>query len=781
MTYSEAIFVLGNARWGRGIPNGAIPPQRNATQDEKRPEDVTVFMKSSTKVQPARRPPEGSSATGGIPIRRVDWWGILSGAIIAASAIALYTWTFSVPFLFDDIPSIVDNPSIRHLWTALLPPLDTVACGRPVLNLSFAINYAISGTAPWSYHALSSLIHVLAGLTLLGILRRTLAPRAGPAAQPIAFSAALLWTLHPLHTEAVTYISQRAESLMGLFYLLTLYFFIRYAQWQSPSEPIRRTPANVKVRPNPWAALSVIACLLGMATKEVMVSAPLIVLLYDRTFLAGTFMVAWRRRWKVYTGLASTWLILAALVPSTHGRNGTVGFGGGVSWWRYALTQFPTILSYLKLSVWPHPLVFDYGTEWTRFSAALPAALVVTGLAAATMWALSRPGFVGKSLGFAGAWFFAILAPSSLIPNFRQTAADYRMYLALIPIVVLSVFGIYRWLGRVALPVSLALGAFLFGLTLQRNEQYRSNLSLWGDTVAQKPSNPWAHVNLGIALENIPGRLNEAIAQYEEAIRLMPNYANAHNNLGGALEKIPGRLNDAIAQCEEALRLKPDYADAHSNLGSALEQIPGRLNDAVAQCEEALRLKPDFAEAHNNLGIALNAEGRTSDAIVQYEETLRLRPDFAQAHGNLAKALNDKGRTAEAIAQYETALRLDPNIAEMHNNFGNALNAQGRTTEAIAQYEEALRLNPNMAEAHSNLGVTLEGMPGRLNDAIAQLEEALRLRPDVAELHLRIAVALLKMPGRSDEAREHLETVLRLQPGNDAARQILAGIRASPQ
>jgi len=445
-------------------------------------------------------------------------------------------------------------------------------------------------------------------------------------------------------------------------------------------------------------------------------------------------------------GLAATWLILAILVPFTRGRNGTVGFGGGVSWWGYELTQAPTILRYLKLSAWPHPLVFDYGTEWgaASWAALMPVAVVIV-LAAASVWALSRPDFRERSLGFAGAWFFAILAPSSLIPNLRQTAAEYRMYLALIPIVALFAVGVYRRLGRAALPVSLALGAFLFALTYQRNEQYRSALALWTDTVAASPANPWAHTNLGVALEETPGRLNDAIAQYEEAIRLKPDYADAHSNLGGALEKIPGRLNDSIAQCREALRLKPDYADAHNNLGAALEQVPGRLDEAIAQYEEALRLNPNMAEAHANLGRALSSEGRT----------------------------------VEVIAQYEAALRLDPNNAEVHNNLGNALNARGRTAEAIAQYEAALRLNPDMAEAHSNLGVTLAKTPGRLNDAIAQLEEALRLRPDVAELHLRIAIVLLNSPGRRDEARAHLETVLRLQPGNDTARRILAGIQAS--
>jgi tetratricopeptide (TPR) repeat protein len=609
----------------------------------------------------------------------------VSAAILTAGVIAAYGRTLSVPLLFDDIGTITDNPSIRHWSTALWPPINTTAGGRPMLNLSLAINYAISGTAVWSYHALNLAIHVLAGLTLFGILRRTLAPRAGPAAAFIAFSAALLWALHPLQTESVTYTVQRAESLMGLFYLLTLYCFIRGADADSHLQ-------------HTWFALAVAACLLGMATKEVMVSAPLIVLLYDRTFLAGNFREACRRHWRVYAGLGTTWLLLLLLVVSTHGRVRTVGFGSGVSWWRYALTQFPAIWRYLKLSVWPHPLVFDYGTEWvTHPWVILPSAVVVVGLIAGTGWALLRPSLVWKPLSFAGSWFFAILAPTSLVPGNRQTAAEHRMYLALIPVVVLAVIGIHRHLGRASLPFCMALAVGFLGLTFQRNETYGSALSLWTDTVANCPENAFAHTSLGVVLEKMPGRLNDAIAQLEEAIRLKPEYVEAHYNLGVVLENLPGRVNDAIAQYQEAIRLKPDYVDAHYNLGNDWSHMPGRLDDAIAQLEEAIRLKPDDADAHYNLGVVLgNAPGRLNDAIVQYQEAIRLKPDDVEAH----------------------------------NNLGNAwLKTPGHLNDAIVQFGETIRLEPDHANAHFNLAIALLNTPGGRNEAKVHLETFLRLRP----------------------------------------------------
>ena len=303
------------------------------------------------------------------PLSGLNRWAVpAAGTLIAAAAVVAYHNSLSGPFLFDDRLSIRDNPTIRQLWPlwgALAPPSGrglTVE-GRPVLNLSFAVNYAIGGTQVWSYHALNLLIHVLAGLTLFGIVRRTLAGRT--RATDCAFMVALLWTVHPVQTESVTYVVQRAESLMGLFYLFTLYAFIR------ATEPGARVG---------WAALAVSSCLLGMATKEVMVSAPLIVFLYDRTFVSASFRGAWRRHRGLHLALASTWIVLAWLAAGAGNRGGTSGAGIGVGALTYWESQFQAVARYLWLSVYPQPLIFDYGTEWPQSAwQIVPDAVVVAG------------------------------------------------------------------------------------------------------------------------------------------------------------------------------------------------------------------------------------------------------------------------------------------------------------------------------------------------------------------------------------------------------------------
>ncbi len=712
-----------------------------------------------------------------------------------------YCRTYSVPFLFDDDTSIAGNTTLRHLAAAFWPPSGATVSGRPVLNVSFALNYAVSGTDAWSYHALNLAIHILAGLTLFGIVRRTALMRVPAQAAGMAFAISTLWAVHPLLTESVTYVVQRAESLMGLLYLLTLYCFIRAAGAAGAARTL-------------WAASSVTACLLGMGTKEVMVTAPLVVLLYDRTFIAGSFAGALRSRRGIYSGLAATWLLLVFLVFEAHGRAGSAGFGSGISWWSYALAQLPAIVRYIGLGFWPNPLIFDYGPASATGSAQVVlCGVVVAGLVAATLWSLARK----PVLGFLGASFFLILAPSSsIVPVATEAMAEHRMYLALIPLVVLVVAVLFRVMGKAAVPARAALAGVLCGATLQRNQAYRSEEAIWADTVLKRPGNERAQDNMGFVLSKEPGRGSEAIAHYEEAIRLKPDFVEAHYNLAFALLAVPGRLGDAIAQYEEALRLKPDLVMVRFNLARALQSVPGRSADAIAQYEETIRRRPDFAEARYNLGVMLQEDpGRLNDAISQYEEELRLKPGDAGAQFSLGTALQESpGRLDEAIAHYEAAIRLEPGFARAHLNLGSALEkVPGRAADAAAQFGEALRLEPANAEAHFDMGCILQEVPGRLDDAIAQYREALRLapgtvsaianlgnalnsegrtgeaialyagalrlRPDDAALQLNYAVILAGVPGRAEEAAAHAREALRLQPGNQGALDLLARIGAS--
>jgi tetratricopeptide (TPR) repeat protein len=640
---------------------------------------------------------------------------------ITLCAVLAYGNSLRAPFVFDDGPAILSNASIRGLWPAwglLSPPSGTTLSGRPVANLTFAVNYAMGADDPSGYHAFNLAIHILAGLALFGVVRRTLllpilSGRFGRDAFPLALAIALLWVLHPLNTEAVTYIVQRVESLMGLFYLLTMYCFIRSVESQGP------------VR---WQICTVAACLLGMATKEVMATAPLMILLFDRTFVAGNFRDAWRRRGRLYLCLAATWVPLGLLVSGTHwSRHGSAGFNGSVEPVSYWLTQFEAISRYLWLSVWPRRLVFDYGpyligSPGEAFSYA-PAVAALFALTVVGLW--RRP-----ALGFLGAWFLAVLAPTSIVPVATQTMAEHRMYLPVAAVITIVVLGIYAIAGSGRLCwvayASLALGLGI--ATARRNGVYGSELTLWGDTVAKRPDNPRARCSLGFALSSVPGKLPQAISEYETAIRIHPNYSEAYNDLGIALQGMPGRSNDAIQSFEEAVRIRPDFAEANNNLGMVLAQA-GRVPEAIQHYQEALRTRPDYPEAACNLGSLLCGIGRVPDGIQLLETAIRMKPDYARAIFFLGNALAQSGRIPEAIEHYKEALRIRPDFAEASNNLGMILCRTGRTDEGMGYIEAAIRAQPDFVQAHFSRGAALMQL-GRKAEANAEFERVLQLRPE---------------------------------------------------
>ena len=590
--------------------------------------------------------------------------------LVVGVGLLAYHNSFTGPFIYDDGPSILENRTIRHLWpiTSTLTPPHTgrgiTVEGRPLINLSFAINYALGGTSVRGYHVFNLAVHILAALTLLGIVRRTLLQpglreRFGAAANELALAVALIWVVHPLQTEAVTYVAQRAESLMGLLYLATLYCFIRGAE--APRSGV-------------WYVLSVMACALGMAAKEVMVTAPLIVLLYDRAFLSDSFRDAWRRRKRVYLGLAGSWLLLAWILA--HGQLPVTKLNArrlGLTWWQYLATEPGVILYYLRLSVWPDPLCFDY-YGWPiaqTWSDGIVPSLAIVALLGAILWAWGRTDgarIERRTWGFWGAWFFLTLAPSSSVIPLDSPAYEHRMYLPLAAVVVLAVLGIYALVplraglaGRRSLLVFGVLVTALGFLTDRRNQDYRTELAIWQDTVRKRPDNPRAHTSLGAALKRV-GRVREEIEQYQEALRLEPDNAEAHNNLGNTLLDL-NQVPEAVTQFQEALRTHPGFAEAQNNLGVALARL-GLMPKAIDHWKLAVRIKPDFAEAHNNLGLGLMRTGQIQDAIGQYELALRLKPDYLEAHYNLGLAMEQLGRVTEAMSQYEQALRINPDCRE---------------------------------------------------------------------------------------------------------------------
>lgn len=633
----------------------------------------------------------------GEPARHRARRGWVAPLLLAVLAFVAYANSFRGPFVFDDVGSIPENASLRHWDTVLSPPAhgETVT-GRPVLNATFALNYALGGEKVWGYHLVNLLIHLSAGLLLFGVVRRTLRRVRGKGRSErmpdlVAFAVAALWLAHPLQTEAVTYIVQRAESLMALIYLATLYTFVRATDGEGGQD--RAAAAS-----GTWLGLSVGACALGMGAKEVMVSAPVIVWLYDRTFVAGTFLGAWRRRGWYYGGLAATWIILALEVLSAGGDRGgsTGGFHLREAWLAHAVTQFHSVVTYVRLTAWPFPQAFDYQPIWPASALdVLPFALIVLALAGLIAIALRR----NAPAGFAGIWFGAILAPTSLVPAPTQLVAEHRMYLALAPVLALAGAAMWRLAGRRSVPALLAVAAVFAVLSLSRNRVYRSGVALWRDTVFRQPSHGMAHLFLGNVLR-AQDRLAEAMAEYELAVELAPS-AIAFNACGSLLTYM-GRAPEAVPMLDAAVTDHPKEPEYHYNFGLALAAT-GRMEDAVRQFEAAVKLKPDYDIAENNLGNALVQLHRPTEAARHFIAATRINPLNADAHYNLGTIWLQARQWDAAARELRRASVLTPNDADAHAMLGRALEAQGRPLEAIAEYEAAVRLKPSQAVAQRAL------------------------------------------------------------------------------
>lgn len=634
-------------------------------------------------------------------------------AVLIVAGVLAYSSSFRGAFVFDDIQAIRDNVHIRTLWPlseAVSAPLwgqhATVGDCRPVFSLSLALNHALLGPEPWGYHLVNLIIHIANALLLFGIVRRT-ASRKQPASNTgserasttshisrfigptgLALSVTLLWLLHPLQTQAVTYMVQRVESLGSFFYLLTLYWAMR---------GFDATPRHQRR----WFTASVLAVVLGAGTKEIIVSAPLIVFLYDALFVSRSHVTAARRHWGLYLGLALCWVFVAfarlIVVPEILAKDLLE-----ISPLQNLSIQAGVILKYLHLAVWPHPLTLDYGWPIVRqISAHLPEMAAVAALVGLTAWGLVKRSWPG----FCGAWFFLILAPTSSLAPMTQPLVQHRMYLPLAGLLVLSlvvVRGIldravgrgrrHRYLAGIAFAALMLAAATVLGsLTHGRNRDYHDPLALWTENVAERPQSYIAHSEVGYQLARL-GRYGEAFQHYREALRLFPEFDLVYYNWGNDLLDL-GRFEESAARSRRALELNPEFKGVHYNLGTALRQLE-RLDEAVHHLREALEEEPGDVKTLNNLGLALRQQGRAPDAAECFRQAIAFDPTAVFPHFNLGLVLADMSRAEGAAAEFREAIRLDPQYGPAHLYLGLALRAGGDPKGAEPHFRRAMELTP---------------------------------------------------------------------------------------
>ena len=642
----------------------------------------------------------------------------------------IYSNTLKSPFVFDDWQNIQDNPHIR-LTELTLKDITEVgiksrASHRPVANISFALNYYLHRYNVVGYHCVNIIIHILAGIFLYSFIKNTLSipllrDKYGDY-KPIAYFVALLWLVHPLQTQSVTYIVQRMTSMAAMFYILSLLLYVKGRL------------VNQQQKSWPWFAGCIVSGLLALGSKEIAATLPVFILLYEWYFFQD-LKSSWLKRYLAY--VAGIFVIFGILGLLYLGSNPFEKILSGYSYREFTLierllTQPRVVVYYISLLFYPNPgrlnLDYDFAISHSLLLpvTTLPCIGIIAGFIGLAVYIAKKERLVS----FCILWFFGNLVIESSFLSL-ELVFEHRLYLPsmLVCVAVAALAWRYIKQGWVRLAVFAIVTVVFCVWTYQRNSIWRDAVTLFRDCVAKSPEKARPHVNLGDSLM-AQDKSDEAIHHYRQAVLLGPNDDRAHFALGIAVAG-QGKLDEAIKYYARALQINPFYAEAHCKLGVTLES-QGKPDDAIYHYRQALQIRPDYADAHNSLGNALASQGKLNEAIGHYRQVLQINAELPLTHYNLGNALVMLGQVSEALKHLRESQRLDPDWPVPLNKMAWILatcwdpNIRD-ANEAIRLAERAAELTKHQNAMILNTLAAAYASAGRLAEAVPLAEKALAL------------------------------------------------------
>jgi Tfp pilus assembly protein PilF len=651
---------------------------------------------------------------------------------------------------WDDPLYVTQNSEVSQglSWEGLRWSFSTghAANWHPLTWISLMLDVQLFGIAPGPIHFTNVLFHIVNSLLLFWVLYRM------TLALGLSAFVAGLFAAHPLHVESVAWVAERKDVLSTFLLLLTFWAYRRYVERPAPKRY--------------WSVFLLFA--LALMAKPMVVTLPvLLLLLLDFWPLRrASFKEGQRRIWlqliREKLPLAGLAIIasLVTLVVQRHGgaiaSSEVFPFGARVS------NAFVSYILYLIKMIWPTGLSAFYPFHLWPAWAVVSSVLGLTGISfLAFRMAERHPYFI---VGWS--WYLVTLVPViGLIQVGDQARADRYTYVPSIGLFAAVAFSAsakvpHRGIFKIASPILGCLVVVVLALPAASQAAcWKNSLILWQHALSTTTRNVHANVNYGFALMD-KGEVSEAIAHYNEALQIDPNFAEAHNALGVALLERK-QVIEAGRHFEQALRIKPGFSDARGNMGIALMR-QGKQEEAVPYFRRALAAEPDDAQLHQNFGLALAQMGKPSEAMAHFLEAIRIKPDFAEPRTQLGNIFLMQGNTDKAIGYYREAIRIKPDQADAHTNLGIGLMDKGLIQEAAQECQEAVRLNPELPEAHLCLGNVFAGT-GRESEAINQFEQALRVRPAYPEAHNNLAIILINRK-RDQEALIHLREALKANP-----------------
>ena len=657
-----------------------------------------------------------------------------------------YGNTLQHSFHFDDISSILEKPWIRGLDK--IPDFIFSYSQRPLVILSFNINYAISGFKEWSYHVFNITFHLLVVFLVYRLGKLIVSHISQKTSSVVNISnqipllAAVIFAIHPLNTQAVTYISSRSSIMATMFYLMAIILFSK-GLYKTKEKEIKTNYAFVMS--------AVIFFGIGFLCKLIIISLPAILFAYHYYFISDQNIKIWvKRQWKLILGIGGL-LVLVFLCKKIYGDGLLRASIVDVTAWDYFRTQIGVIpFEYFRKMIFPFNLTIDPGFQvvqhW-RFPIAI-GGIIILGIFFIVWVKLSEVKKQSKKYGleaFGLIWILITLSPTSSFIPLLDMAAEHRTYLPLVGFSIamasilirlknfiqksmevdkLNMWNYKKMLRVPVVLILLTLASFLIG-TRERNKAWKDEVSLWADAKQKAPLLIRPYNNLGEAYDKL-GNYDLAIIEFETALRLNPNYFFALSNLGNVYGK-KKEYAQAISYTKQALQQKPDYAPGHYNLAKALH-MTGNPEKAMLSYRSAIKYNPYFEEAFFNLGFLALEQKQFIEAVDNFKSFLEMQPRHPKVHFGLGTSYAMMGKLGRAKQYYENAIAYDPEFLSPYINLANLYMTTGNSAEAKNLLKIVLSKNPGLAGVHKNLGLIFM-QEKSINNASKHLKEYLRLMP----------------------------------------------------
>ena len=706
-------------------------------------------------------------------------WLLLALVVsVGGGTVIAYLPSLDAGFYFDDRLNLLEAPALQ--WEEL-PSGDWLGAlaaprhpERIVPNLTFALNHLWGGLEPRGYHLVNLLIHLLMGVVVawgayLMATERGYKPGGSAPARPseairlvpiAALLAAALFLVHPLNIQAVTYVVQRMASLVALFGLLSFCLYV-----------VGRRSVTL-ARSRLFLGLAALTWLLALGSKQNALMVPPVMLAYEACFHGGfwrerglALLADRRRRWWLIAlaGLAVLAVVLVDQLylggfrPSWTGTYPTRDFSG----WERVLTQARVHWFYVSLLFWPAPsrLNLDHYFSVSRSLAepsTLAAVLVWACVLMGVLWlARRRPRYAFPLLAY------LLLHGAESGPVNLELVFEHRMYLPMAFLAMLLAVGLVdsapRW-RRLALGAALLALVPLAAATHQRNLVWSDPLAFHANCLEKSPNKPRPHNNFAAILYD-KGSFEEAIREYEAALRLKPSYLQAHVGLGKTLAAL-GRYDEARRSYLTAAELFPNLVMPHLELGNLMVR-QGRLSDAIEAFRKAVRQNPNDWGARYNLGGALLQHGMTREAVEELAVAQSLNPAWSATYRPLGDAYRVLGQREEALHQYLQALRREGETADLRFWIGTLNGELGRWDEASKHLVRSVELDAQQSRAHNNLAnVYLQ--TGEIGRAVEHYEMSLELDPRNLQARINLISAFMRL-GMTERATQQREVIEAMQ------------------